>query len=251
MTDPGYPGCPATVDEAIAQGRALRPARWGLADVAIMAVGTLAVAFLAGAILGWLSLPFGAETVLAVMAPWLMLAGWPVLATRWRGNGAVVDLGFRMTWSDAGWGAVAGVACLVVAAIAAVLTSLVVGDFGSAAGEVAEQLVARGDPLTWFAFGMLLALGAPVVEELAFRGLTFAALRKRGLGPAATVAVSAIAFAAFHFEPVRLPVLLAVGLVLGLTRLRTRALGACIVAHAVNNLPGAVFVVLGLPGTAP
>ena len=251
MTAPDYPGCPATVGEAIAAGRVLRPARWGLADVAIMALGTLAVAFLAGAALGWLRLPFGAETVLGVMAPWLMLGGWPLLATRLRGNGASIDLGLRMTWAEAAWGAVAGVACLIVAAIAAVLTGLIVGDFGSAAGEVAEQLVARGDPLTWLAFGLLLALGAPIVEELAFRGLTFAALRKRGLGPTATVVLSALAFAAFHFEPVRLPVLLAVGLVLGFTRLRTGALGACIVAHAVNNLPGAVFVVLGLPGTTP
>lgn len=246
-----YPGCPDTVTEAIRAGAVLRTPRWGLPDVVIMVVGAVAIAAALGWILTVLDVPFVLALLIGVVGPWLALAGWPMLATRVRGNGPVIDLGLRLTWSDAAWGLVAGIAALVVAAIAAILTSLVAGDFTSAAAEVAETLVAQGSPATWLAFGVLLAVGAPLVEEIAFRGLLFSAIRKRGFGPAIAIGVSALAFALAHAEPVRLPVLMVIGVILGFVRLRTGAIGACIVAHGVNNLPGAVFVVLGLPGMTP
>ena len=63
--------------------------------------------------------------------------------------------------------------------------------------------------------------------------------KKMGL----TVLISAVAFSLLHFEPRRLLVLLAIGIVLGVVRWRTRSLGAAIVAHGVNNLPGALGIV--------
>ncbi len=88
-----YPGCPVTVTEAIAAGRELRPPRWGLWDVfwALMAaifigVGVGAVLYLTGA-------PIAVEVLFGTTAPWLAFAGWPIITTRWRGNGPVIDLG--------------------------------------------------------------------------------------------------------------------------------------------------------------
>lgn len=237
-----YPGCPATVDDALAAGRPLRPARWGIGD----AVGTLVAALLLAVVAALVleaaggGLPSGVQLLVGLLVPWLALAGWPLLATAWRGNGPTVDLGLRLTWRDAGMGLLGGVVALVLGGVAAALTAAVLGDFGSAAGDAAQEIADSGQRLTLFVFAVMVAVGAPVVEELAFRGLLFASLAKRGLPPWLSIGITTVAFALFHFEPKRLLVLLVIGTVLGVLRWRTRALGASIVAHAVNNLPGAV-----------
>ncbi|HSN06292.1 MAG TPA: CPBP family intramembrane glutamic endopeptidase, partial [Candidatus Angelobacter sp.] len=59
--------------------------------------------------------------------------------------------------------------------------------------------------------------------------------------PWATVG-SALLFSLVHLEPVRIPVLLTIGLVLSLLRARTGRVGASVIAHSLNNL----IAVLGL-----
>jgi len=186
----------------------------------------------------------------AVVLPWLGLAGWPAIATAWRGNGPRIDLGIRMTWRDAGLGGLGGLVAWVTVGLIAAVTVLLTGSFNSAAGEVAVDFVKSGNRLTVIGFALAVAIGAPVMEEIAFRGLFFSALRKRGVGTGWTIAVTAVAFAVFHFEPIRLPILLAMGVVLGVLRWRTRGIGAPIVAHAMVNSPGAILIVLGMPSVA-
>jgi membrane protease YdiL (CAAX protease family) len=95
----------------------------------------------------------------------------------------------------------------------------------------------------------MVVVGAPIAEELTFRGLLWSGLAKRGVRPWVAVLVSAAAFALIHFEPERLFVLLVIGSVLGAVRWITGSVGACIVAHAVNNAPGAIGILaLGLAG---
>ena len=248
MTPADYPGCPATVEVAQARGRLLRPPRWGLWDVVIMGVGAIASAFAVAFILDRIGAPWVVTALLSIVAPWLFFIGWPLLVTRVRGNGPVIDLGLRLTGRGALIGVGTGLLMIVLSSLVGWLTSLVVGDFTSTAGTVAEEFISRTDRWVWLLLAVTAAVGAPIAEELAFRGLTFAALRKRGLSSWATVLASAAIFALFHFEPVRLPLLLALGLVLGVLRARTRSVGPCIVAHMVQNLPGAVMIALGLPG---
>ena len=93
--------------------------------------------------------------------------------------------------------------------------------------------------------------GAPVVEELAFRGLLFNSLRKRGLGVAWTLVISSVAFALIHFEPTRLLVLVALGFVLGIVRWRTGSLLACMITHAMINAPAGLVLALGMPEMTP
>ena len=47
--------------------------------------------------------------------------------------------------------------------------------------------------------------------------------------------LAALLFALIHLEPVRIPVLLTIGLVLAVLRARTGRVGASMVAHALNN----------------
>jgi membrane protease YdiL (CAAX protease family) len=246
-----YPGCPVTVTAAVAQGELLRPPRWGLWDVLITIGLTGVIGLGAGAALLLTNASTGVEVILGTAAPWVALAGWPLLVTAWRGNGPRIDLGLRLTWSDTGWGALAGFAGLLLAGVAALITQLFSPDVTSNAAEAADALQGAAGRQWMVVFAAMVMVGAPVVEELFFRGLFFGALRKRGVNTALTVIVTAVVFAAFHFEPLRFLVLLPSGIVLGLVRARTGSTGAAMVAHGVINAPGAIVLLTGLPDMSP
>ncbi len=243
-----YLGCPITVALAEESGVQLRAPRWSLWDSWIMLGGALVLAAIVAVTLHLFGAPRVIVILLGTLAPWAMLAGWPMLATRMRGNGPVIDLGIRLTWRDLGIGVLGGVVSLAVAAGLAGLSTLIFGDFTSSAGDVAAELSDSAGRPVIVLFAFLLAFGAPVVEELAFRGLVFAGLRKHGYSPGLTIVLSAVVFSLFHFEPARILVVGGVGLVLGFLRWRTGSLGAGMVAHSVNNLPAAVLVAAGLAG---
>jgi uncharacterized protein len=244
-TPADYPGCPVTVDIALAEGRVLVAPRWGIPDAIIPLLGFVLIS-VAVAVGGQaLGVPLPWLLLLGITLPWIALAGWPLLTTSFQGNGPRIDLGLRLTWRDLGWGLIGGIAALVAGGTIALILQAIFGEFTSAAGEVGEELRAEGPLLAVVAFALCVAIGAPIAEEIAFRGMAYNALAKLGLNAAWVIAITTAAFSLFHLEPVRAPILLASGLVLGVLRWRTRSLGAPIVAHAVNNLPGAAFLLLG------
>jgi uncharacterized protein len=101
--------------------------------------------------------------------------------------------------------------------------------------------MAQGQQLTPLHLVMLLlgvAVVAPIVEELFFRGMLYPLLRRRLPGWLAIVANAAI-FAALHFIPILLPILFVMGLLLTFVRARTNSVIPGILIHALNN---AVFV---------
>jgi membrane protease YdiL (CAAX protease family) len=81
---------------------------------------------------------------------------------------------------------------------------------------------------------VVVALVAPVVEELTYRGLGFAAVRQF-FGGAAAVVVTGVAFGLAHGLVIALPVLTIFGLILGWLRLRTESLYPPIILHAIFN----------------
>ena len=236
-----YAGAPSTYVEALEQGRPLRALRWGLKDVvlalavAIVLPGFVLVAlFAAGA-------PRGGGVVLlaSLSLPWLGFGLYPWVATRLQGNGPKIDLGFTLRLSDLGWGIGGGIAATVLAGLVASVTERIFGPFDSAAGNAIENV----DAPRWVLYTALVlaVVGAPLIEELCFRGLAFAAIakwadaRRLPAVPWATVG-SAFLFGAIHLEPVRFPLLFVIGLVLSYLRARTGRVGASVVAHAFNNL---------------
>jgi uncharacterized protein len=250
-TPADYPGCPVTVTQAVAEGRVLRPPRWGLWDVVWAGIAAVVIGLAVGGLLLWLDAPASVLILVGTTAPWLAFAGWPLVTTRWRGNGPRIDLGLRLTWSDTGWGALAGFGGLVLAVVAAGITRLFVPDLSSAAGDAATELQDSAGRLSLTVFALLLMVGAPIVEELFFRGLFFAALRKAGLGAWPTIVITAVVFAGFHFEPLRFFVLLPTGVLLGWVRSRTGSTGSSMVAHGLVNAPGALLLLVGVPGMTP
>ena len=91
-----------------------------------------------------------------------------------------------------------------------------------------------------------LAVLAPIVEELVFRGLLYGWVAGRWNSLAAWI-VSSLAFAAAHWEPAHVVLVLPLGFLFGWLRRRTDSLLPSLFAHIVNNgfaLVAAVY----LPG---
>lgn len=86
----------------------------------------------------------------------------------------------------------------------------------------------------WSVIVLLVCLQPAVVEELAFRGIVFAALR-RVMGPVETVVVSAFMFMTIHLSPVNAPHLFIMGLALGFLRYRSKSLLPGVGLHFAHN----------------
>jgi len=240
-----YRGCPITVDRALARGVFLRPPRWGIPDAIVALLGFVVLSVIVAVVAGLIGLPFWVTLLLGVFIPWLALGGWPLLTTAFQGNGPIIDLGIIVRWKDVGWGLLGGVAALVAGSVVALIVQAVAGDVSSAAADLGQDLRSEAGLIPVLIFALAVGFGAPIVEELAFRGLGYNALVKRGLPTYAVIIITTVAFSLFHLEPVRIPILLASGAILAVLRWQTRGVGAPIVAHMVNNLPGAAFLLWG------
>lgn len=84
------------------------------------------------------------------------------------------------------------------------------------------------------ALAVLVVLGAPLVEELVYRGMIQRSLAARISDPIALV-VAAAWFAVIHFQMLELPGLFVAGLVFGACLLVTGRLATAIIAHAAFN----------------
>jgi membrane protease YdiL (CAAX protease family) len=80
----------------------------------------------------------------------------------------------------------------------------------------------------------VIALLPAVCEELVMRGVLLTSIA-RPLGPGPANMVTAVLFAAIHFDPLRFVFVLVLGVLLGLLRLRTGSLLPPVAAHATLN----------------
>lgn len=237
-----YSGAPWSYRHAIRDGVAVEP-RWGIGDSIISIVGSVVLSAITLVVLMLVHTDpnFGGGLLLALVFPWLALGGYPLLATHLKGNGPRIDLGLYVSKQHLRLGVVAGLGGLVLAAIVGQITIKILGPVTSTAGELLDTQVGWAK----FAFVLCIVIGAPLVEEIAFRGLLFTSLCKSGVKPVLSVIVSALTFSIFHFEPQRLAILFVIGLVLGEVRRRSGSLVPSIVAHAVNNSP-AILLLFGI-----
>ena len=218
--------------------------RWGIPDAAggLFAAYTLSVvttAVWAGASGTEIDERTFGIAVAAIAGLWCGFLGAVLLAVRRKGSGSVVvDLGVRIERSDAWRGLAAGLVTQLVL-IPLLYLPLDVDDVG----KDNEQLVDSTHGLALVVLYLLLAVGAPIVEELFFRGFVQRALVRR-LGPPAGIAVTAVVFGLTHFDVVAIPGLVLFGVVLGVLVHRTGRLGPAIVAHVAFNAV-AVAVYLG------
>lgn len=209
--------------------------RWGIPDALVTLALTMALAVGGSlAVRAW-GLPVTGTLIILVGAvvPWLGLLGWPLWATWRKGRGPMIDLDLRLDAVRVRAGLGYGLLGLLLAGLTGAITMIVRGEpLSSAAGEVAQQLA--GQPGALLLLIVVAVIGAPIVEEIAFRGLLQRSLLKRGIPAWVAIGISALAFATFHLEWERVNVLFVVGVVMGVVA-RRHGTGAAIIAHAVNN----------------
>jgi uncharacterized protein len=107
--------------------------------------------------------------------------------------------------------------------------------------ETARDLVERADGVAFLVLVFVVVVGAPLVEELVYRGLLQRSMAARLSDPLALVGAS-LWFAVIHFRPVEYPGLFVAGLVFGACLLVTGRLGTAIAAHVGFNATGILTV---------
>ncbi|HEY7071487.1 MAG TPA: type II CAAX endopeptidase family protein, partial [Acidimicrobiales bacterium] len=227
------------------------PVRWGLGDAAagwLLAqvggfIAIVVVAVLSGThaessedlSLGWLAV--------AQLGLWAGLGGVPWLAARLKGNGVVADFGFRAKVVDPAIGLGVGLGTQFILVPALYIPIFWI--FNVTTNELEEP--ARGltdratDPFGVVLLVLIVGIGAPIIEELFYRGLLLRALERRFSVSWVPVAISAVLFAASHFEPLQFPALALLGAILAVLVQRTGRLGPAIATHMVFNLTTVTF----------
>ena len=171
-----------------------------------------------------------------------------MLTSRRRGTGDLGrDYGLRVgAWWDVPLGAAVGLACQFA------LIPVLYYPFEQADRTLSKQLSqpahryadAAHAPATAVALVLLLAVGAPLVEELYFRGLLQRSLLTR-MPAAPAIALSSVLFALAHFELAEFAGLAVFGVLLGTMAWKTGRLAPSVSAHMAFNA-AAVAVVIHL-----
>lgn len=221
----------------------LRTPTWGLGDAAIgfllALVGSTVTASLALAASGEneledMSLAWANVAQLGLWGPMVFVTLW---ASWLKGNGAVRDFGIRIAPLDAIVGPLSGVAFqLIVLPIFYVPIFLLSNTDVDELSETAREITDRADGT--FSVAMLVVLvviGAPIVEELFYRGLLLRSLERR-FGEVVAIVASGAFFGLVHYpNTIGIPGLALFGMFLAYITVRTGRLGLAIVTHMAFN----------------
>ncbi len=213
-----------------------RAAFYGLAGFVTGIAGGLALTFLGEAA----GFPDIALLLLNLLALWsgLLTACWR--ASRRYGTGNLRhDFGLEIGAKDVGWGVLMSFAAKVagvIVIIPIVNNKRLVGNNQGVYGKVDTNVG------TFLIFAAVAVIGAPVVEELFFRGLLLRSLTT-AIGAGGAIVVQALLFGLAHFSPLLglanvsvVTIIAAAGIIFGITAWWRRRVGTSIVAHSTFNL---------------
>ena len=177
------------------------------------------------------------------------LLGCLPAAVAWHRHPRVVEAAPIMTASRA-W--LAGILVLVPAialvtvssAAGQLLQTWLAGEPPSPLAHETLQLMAEAPKdLGWWMLAGAAVLGAPILEEILYRGFIQQSVRGIGVGPWPAVVITAGIFSLMHIPAIpsdgrisALAGLTVLGVVLGLLRERTGRVDACIITHAGFNI---------------
>jgi uncharacterized protein len=165
---------------------------------------------------------------------WLGYGGWtgrrgPAVA---RATGLVADFGWKFRPpTSPGSPHRCRPQLLAVPAIYLPILFLFIGE--QDVSEAARELTDRATPLGGVLLVLVVVVGAPVVEELFFRGLLLRGSNAVGRWPA--VIISSIVFGLVHFQLVQFPALVMFGLLAGWLTVRSGSPRPAIWAHVGFN----------------
>jgi membrane protease YdiL (CAAX protease family) len=229
------------------------PVRWGFGDAAggwvVAQIGGIVASSLVLAgngfepdefdklSLGWIAV--------AQLGLWFGLLGAPWLATRLKGNGLVEDMRLRVERSDTWIGALCGFltqyGVLLLYLPIFWLTDVSTEEFNEPARELSDRAT---DTVGVVLLVLIVGIGAPIVEEIFYRGLMQRSLIRR-FGTRWGIGLTAVIFGASHFQPLQFPALVVFGVVVGILAERYQRLGPAIFAHMVFNIAAVIALVSG------
>ena len=234
------------MDPQLAETETPRPPRWGLGDFFLGLLSGYALASLMAAL--WYAVSGDDEDIdlagqaLTQIGLWTGMVGSVVLASRRKGAGRLSeDFGFRGRWPDLALGVVVAFAVQLVLlpAVAFVLRPLL-GE-PEVSGPVRDMLDEARGP-AFFVLVASVAVGAPIVEELFFRGLLLRSLQRK-MSDGLAIVLSAVAFGLAHGSTLPAEAVILVilsltvfGAVLAALAIRTGRLAPGIVANSAFNL---------------
>jgi membrane protease YdiL (CAAX protease family) len=210
----------------------------------VLSVVTLLVV---AAVAGWQSteeIPLWAAALLQVPM-WAGLLG-AVLWAGSKGGGVVQDFGVRMRWFDPFLGVAVGAftQLLVLPLLYVPLLELLDVSRDELARPARELSERAEGTWGWVVLSLMVVVGAPLVEELFYRGLLLRSLEKRRWPAVASVAGSAALFALLHFQPLQFAGLFVFGLVLAALSVGFGRLGPAVWAHVAFNASTVVVLYL-------
>ena len=219
-------------------------ARWGLgppfAALFLGIVGATVGSAIAAVITGAsLEEPTLATSTGSLVGMWIAY-GLVIAATlKAQGSGRPLDdISLRFRPIDALIGIVGGIASSVVVVqlvyLVLELTSVVDGDDLEKLDDPARELSDLATGPGFLVLVLFVGIGAPIMEEIFFRGFMQPAMIRR-LGAPGGLLLTAAIFGAVHLQLLQFPALAAFGLVLGLLAYKCKRLGPAIVAHMVFN----------------
>lgn len=102
--------------------------------------------------------------------------------------------------------------------------------------ELLAKSLADTQNLAWPLMAVTVILGAPLFEELAFRGALWdRTSRFKSHGSLIAWLITSALFALYHADPLHILGVIPIGMYLGALRWRTGDVWCCIAAHAANN----------------
>lgn len=256
---------------AVAERTRAREIRWGLPDVFIgVVVSWVAAVVVFFVVLAAVGLETGGETGTGsyvgryglsdamsqersdpALPLWTLPVGqiglWggfaltTLVAGSLRGTGLRRDFGLSMRASDVPVGLLVGVFAQIVVVwlIYAPFQQFFDFDVSEAAREITDRAATGGD-IALVVLGVVV--GAPIFEELFFRGLTLRAFERKW-GAVVGVLASSALFAAVHLQPLQFPALMAFGIIAALLVKRYKRLGPAIWAHVGFNLVAVINLI--------
>lgn len=233
---------------------------WGSLDVVlavpvvflVAALGALIAGSVAAAVDGWefdsgVDMPVYALFI-AVVFQQAAQAGWPWYVSRTKGNGVVEDWGLRFDLPrDLRLGVGIAVICLILVNVTTRLAEWAVS-LPDDQDPSNTAIISDNEGSPWLiGIILLVVIGAPLTEELLFRGLIQRALEK-SLGRYVAIGGSTILFAIPHIQAgatwqetaVLMAGIATIGFVLAIGADRYRRLGPVIIAHLLFNGFGTV-----------
>ena len=207
---------------------------WAALAVALATVATIFVARAVGSVFDYRRA--GLATFVFYALLFGGMAGSCIAVSNFAGSGSIVrDFGWRVRAIDVAW----GLATLIASTIVRVAFALIVGVDRGGSDDLRDGLLDHHDVLAVFVVAALI--GAPLFEELVFRGVIQRGLTKL-TGKYVAIVAQGLLFGFYHvvgaFDLVSVfyvGSLSLIGIVFGVAADRTGRLGPGMIAHFLSN----------------